>query len=516
MTSIADSVKNIFQGASAAVSVQAAAHPTAIRAGAVAIAASSVAYNLIYGLETCSDTPGWIWGYWTNCEPTALGRLVTEIGEIPLVNAAIAGVVAAVAVGCNRFMANGEQEATTPPVVVREKDQEIEDFPPRAIPKNEEKKEEQQGIEKKLAVDLRGWNGLGKLPEETSSSDSSEGGAPPLGSTPSASPEEPTRRRRGRRDRPEEVASDKGEVAEQPVISSKIQASAQKIAETSELKDQNGKPLQVSTRVPYVGKPREPQAAPTEVGVPVKPSFVDVVSFYTHHYSHEEKPINGKSIGLGYDLGTKRSTVDDRAVRVGGRAGTHSYELFAIFDGDNGPSRAEFLQKNLQKSVGEALGSLTEATDREVRDALTRACGSLDDRLQSILDSSVSTATIAFRFKGDLWIVNVGNSQAILRKKEGTVQEGVRLVAEEKRTSYFGTGSLEIFKIGKDQIEEGDILILVTESIANVASEKEIADRVGKRVGEKKSTEFIAIDLVGAASTARSRCEAAMALVIPL
>ena len=269
--------------------------------------------------------------------------------------------------------------------------------------------------------------------------------------------------------------------------------------------------------------------------------------------------------------------MEDSELVVSGEAGGHTYELFGVFDGHGGEETARFLKRSLQGKIEEMLNGLREASDWEIWNGAKEACVLLDQKAKALIpdffDMSQcgSTAVIALRLDGgDLWIFNVGDSRAILRKRDGSIEQlsedakpgdekykrsiekrggevyrtdgwgrevaeeevdfphridadlsvgrsfnDRRLMGEEEGAYFHVSARPKIVKVEKREIGTGDYLLLVCDGVTDVASSQDIGDRAGRSIEQGKISWEIARDLVGAAFTAGSG-DNLTALVIPL
>jgi serine/threonine protein phosphatase PrpC len=247
------------------------------------------------------------------------------------------------------------------------------------------------------------------------------------------------------------------------------------------------------------------------------------------------------------------------------------YELFAVFDGHCGRNTAGFLQKHLEAFIKVTLRKLPTLDDLHIWNGLKEACVRCDHmaKLTAARNNdpvSGSMAIIGLRIAGGLWIACVGDSRAILRRGDGTVEqlsEDASLDTDKYRQSVekrggcierikdvlrvngllavarsFGDSSLfhlpktspllltdyselptmhyhmsarpKIVKV--DDIKPGDILILCSDGVTDVASSQQIGEYVASRFGTGPAA--IATDLVAAAVQAGSHDDCT-AMVIP-
>jgi serine/threonine protein phosphatase PrpC len=281
------------------------------------------------------------------------------------------------------------------------------------------------------------------------------------------------------------------------------------------------------------------------------PVFRVVPSRFSGKNSSKQELVNGRPIGIAHDQG-RRGTMEDEDLAVSGRAGAHSYELYAIFDGHGGDQTAKFLKGNLQKYVHEELKKMKGSSDLEIWNALKSACVLCDDALKSSWIDSGSTGVIALRLNGDLWIANVGDSRAVWRKKDGTTiqlsedakpndpkykrsiekrggsviyNQGFRVNgnlavarsfndATTAGDEYFCISARpKIVKVEKGEIEPGDFLVLTCDGVPDVASSDDIGERAAQKIQE--CPEAAALHLVGGAYSSGSG-DNLSAMVIPL
>jgi len=91
-------------------------------------------------------------------------------------------------------------------------------------------------------------------------------------------------------------------------------------------------------------------------------------------------------------------------------------QVAGIFDGHGGEATAEFLQRNLGKSLQSKLNSLERLDDVHLWNALKSICVEVNDQLKQerSYQESGATALVTLVINDGLWVMNVGDSRAVL------------------------------------------------------------------------------------------------------
>jgi protein phosphatase 1L len=152
-----------------------------------------------------------------------------------------------------------------------------------------------------------------------------------------------------------------------------------------------------------------------------------------------------------YSLQGKRPTQEDQHIAVlnldGNNSTLNTVNFFGVFDGHGGKRVSKFLRDNLPNFF-------LVKTDRNFYDkneTFTKYTNKVYDLLQNNLKEKHpraveycgSTACVAIQTKNSLWVVNLGDSRAVLCNKKGeavqlTVDHKPNLPEEKKRIESLG------------------------------------------------------------------------------
>lgn len=199
-----------------------------------------------------------------------------------------------------------------------------------------------------------------------------------------------------------------------------------------------------------------------------------------------------------------------------------AYSLYAIFGskGQDDKTFAPFLKDHFQEELTERL-KYWGLSDMDIVNALIMACYAVEAEAKiepsfaqySRMQFPTATAVIALRIQGDLWIVNVGDTRAVMGGKNKAVQLSG---TSSSAFCHQGSGMQRrpvVVKIPKEEIDPEDYLILTSSQIAQRASSRDMAARVRSHtIGN--SPQDAASDLVNVALACGA--SKASAMVIPL
>lgn len=105
---------------------------------------------------------------------------------------------------------------------------------------------------------------------------------------------------------------------------------------------------------------------------------------------------------------------------------THTADVYAIFDGHNGRAAADFAQKNLVRYLEHHLPRQNHPALLEkgnIFNALKLAMVDLSEACKNLQEGGGTTAAIAIKMNGKLYVVNVGDSRILINSsKQGLIQ----------------------------------------------------------------------------------------------
>lgn len=128
--------------------------------------------------------------------------------------------------------------------------------------------------------------------------------------------------------------------------------------------------------------------------------------------------------GVSSCTGCRKTNEDTHVIsEISFNAGYFAYEakVFTIFDGHGGSSVSSFLKTNIRKYLISNLQRYNSAglSDIQIRKALQNCFLELDRDCQ---EKGGSTATLAMVLDGKLWVANVGDSRALIVKRDEVLQ----------------------------------------------------------------------------------------------
>ncbi len=160
------------------------------------------------------------------------------------------------------------------------------------------------------------------------------------------------------------------------------------------------------------------------------PSFLSIKL----KFSETMKSLRGESVLVGQNEvgiasceGSRPSMEDaDIATQFSFKINQKVYQanLFTVLDGHGGSGASAFVKEHLMNYLKEALEErkTTHLSDNDIGDALKNCCIKLDSDYPNDYynDYVGTTATIAFVLGDKIWFANLGDSRAVLIKKDGT------------------------------------------------------------------------------------------------
>jgi hypothetical protein len=160
------------------------------------------------------------------------------------------------------------------------------------------------------------------------------------------------------------------------------------------------------------------------------------------------------------------SAISSQEVRNGcvtsyvGRSGEDRYvtallngqiQLLAVFDGHGGNSVANYLRDNLPNKFAQALANVNFNDENAVSRAITNACIELDREMYNQKLQAGSTAIIALYSNNLLYLVNIGDSRAVVFNPQGQVLLETRDFKpneEEERIRAAGGNVIRLYGMG--------------------------------------------------------------------
>lgn len=138
----------------------------------------------------------------------------------------------------------------------------------------------------------------------------------------------------------------------------------------------------------------------------------------------QEDALPSLKAGVAHAQG-KRPTQEDVHIACSGKFSALSpiqYELFGIVDGHGGDDTAKFVRTHIQEEIEKAIHK-HGTTDSGIRKALKEAFVQLDARIVRKLGGhSGAVAVITLKIGSCLWTANVGDSRAVLKAGNETIQ----------------------------------------------------------------------------------------------
>jgi len=287
----------------------------------------------------------------------------------------------------------------------------------------------------------------------------------------------------------------------------------------------------------------------------------DLTQYHLAFVSEEYDPFysccNHDGIGVAFHQGL-RPYMEDRFMVAKGFFYRSPYQLAAVFDGHGGSLVAELLTKSFQPALQRAFHEFAASDDGKeissdylIFNALKLACTTCDEEFKGAKYSAGSTAIFSLSINEDLWIGCVGDSRAILCKKDGNAEQlsedaqaqtssldqestdsykssvhkrggfierkgsslringilhparafgNARLISNSGPLTFVVSARPKITKIPASEIETGDFLILCSDGLTAVGSSASI--RNVARLAPKQTPEGITEHLVQTALAA--------------
>jgi protein phosphatase 1L len=123
--------------------------------------------------------------------------------------------------------------------------------------------------------------------------------------------------------------------------------------------------------------------------------------------------------------------VENKYVKsVIGRSGEDRYvtailnntvNMYGVFDGHAGKEVSEYLMNNLPQALAQFLLNVNFADELAVKNAITNAYVDIDKKMFGLQLRAGSTAVVALYFSGILYLINLGDSRAIVFTGEGNI-----------------------------------------------------------------------------------------------
>jgi protein phosphatase 1L len=136
----------------------------------------------------------------------------------------------------------------------------------------------------------------------------------------------------------------------------------------------------------------------------------------------------------------RRDEQEDEHIACSGKIETGNasfdYDLFGIIDGHTGDMTAQFVKAHLQKEIEKALikqDLQCEKEDDKIRRALKDAFLQLDMRIAREVEKSGAVAVISLKIGSSLWTANLGDSRAVLKAGDETIQLSVDAKPDDPR-----------------------------------------------------------------------------------
>jgi serine/threonine protein phosphatase PrpC len=153
----------------------------------------------------------------------------------------------------------------------------------------------------------------------------------------------------------------------------------------------------------------------------------------------EKLPNLNLDVGVAHAQG-RREEQEDEHIACSGKIeigeASIDYDLFGIIDGHDGEGAAKFVKDHLQEEIEKALikhDLKCETEDSKIRRAIKEAFVQLDAKIPCEFERAGAVAVISLKIGSSLWIANLGDSRAVLKAGNETIQLSVDAKPDDPR-----------------------------------------------------------------------------------